>query len=715
MPQANAQSQNVETKRSSIGVALEGGGALGLAHIGVLKWMYEHRIPVDYVGGTSMGGLVGGMYAMGLTPSELEKVVSEINWQAALGAQVAYRDLIFRRKQDRRAFQNSLVFGLKKGLTAPGGLNSGQEITFLFDRQALAYSNLRSFDDLPIPFRCIATELNSGKPHVFDSGPLGVALRATMSLPALFTPVQEGNSIYADGGMLDNLPIDVVKTMGAGLVIGVHLEATLAEQIENPSLFGVMGRSISVMIAANELRSMQLADLLLVAELKGFTATDYAKGKEIIARGYEAAERKANVLRQLAVSEEEWQRYLARIAARKRVAPEIPTEIQVAGVKGPLKTELESALAKYKGESLDNGELEQNLREIVGGGRYSRFSYHWVDQGGQPVLMVKAEERGYAPPFLNIGIDIDGSDYKNVLFAASGRITQMDIGGFRSELRTDFSIGSTWAIGTEYYHPFTATSRWFVAPHVSAVNNPFDLYNHSNRLATYRVTQYDGGVDAGYALNRFSEIRLGYDVGYLSTSLSVGTPILPSPSGRIGATSLRYELDTLDSPIIPREGLAVRGRAQWVDTYPEAAAGFPLSELYLAAVKRVSQPGSVFVQAFGGTTFGHEDTGLPQFFLGGVGRLSAYGTNEIWGDQYFLGRFGYLHQLFPLPPLLGDKAFLITTYEIGKGYQGNSPSRLPMDGAVALVLETFIGPISIGGSVGDTGHHKWYFAIGRLF
>jgi NTE family protein len=713
---AGAQTANPETKRSSIGIALEGGGALGLAHVGVLKWMQEHRIPIEYVGGTSMGGLVGGMYAMGLSPAELEKLVSEIDWNAVLGKQISYRDLVYRRKQDRKAFQNSLEFGLRKGVKVPGGMNTGQEITFLLDRNTLAYSNLASFDDLPIPFRCIATDLNTGRPHVFDSGPLGEALRATMSLPGIFTPVKEGDTLYADGGMLDNLPIDVVKKMGAGLVIGVHLDANLEYQPEDQTMFSVMGRSISLMIAANELRSMQLADVLIAVQLKGFTSSSYARGREIIARGYEAAAQKSAVLMQFAVSEDEWQRRLQQREARKRTGPSTPEAIQVTGVNGELKKELDSALSDFAGEPLETSELERELREISGVGRYSRFSYRWSDQGSKPQLVVNAEERGYAPPFLNLGIEVDGTDYNNVKFSMTGRVTALDVGAYRAEWRTDFSIGSTWALGTEYYRPFTATSRWFVAPHVSAVNNPFDLYFMSTRIASYRYHQYTGGVDVGYQPNRFSELRIGYDAGYFRSDLMIGIPVLPTPAGRTGVTSIRYDLDKFDSPIIPREGLGVRARAQWWDAMPGATEGFPLAELYVADVQRVSTRGSVFVQAYGGSTFGYNGTGLPQFFLGGPGHLGAYGEDEIRGDQYFLGRLGYLHKLFPLPPLIGDKAFLTSAYEIGKAYGPQQAQyHLPMDVAAALVMETFLGPVSIGGSVGDTGHRKWYFQIGRIF
>src|SRR3984885_14278580 len=198
-----------------LGIVLEGGGALGLAHIGVLQWMEEHRIPVSYVAGTSMGGLVGGIYATGRSPAEVKEITNTINWDDVLRGQTPFRDLSFRRKEDAHQVPNGLEFGLRKGVQFPGGFNSGQEVTLILDRVALPYSQLKSFHDLPIPFACVATDLVSGKPHVFRSGPLSLALRSTMSLPGIFTPVRTGDHIYADGGLLNNIPIDVAKEMGA--------------------------------------------------------------------------------------------------------------------------------------------------------------------------------------------------------------------------------------------------------------------------------------------------------------------------------------------------------------------------------------------------------------------------------------------------------------------------------------------------------------------
>ncbi len=219
LPGALSAQQNAAPRvqpRPKIGVALEGGGAMGLAHIGVLKWFEEHHIPVDYVAGTSMGGLVGGFYATGMSPDELKTLIDGMDWKKILGDRTPYEDLAFRRKEDQRAYPNSLLFGLRGGLSLPSGLNAGHQIGLLIDRVTLPYDEVPSFDALPVPFRCVATDLVSQKPYVFKDGSLAVALRATMSIPGAFSPVNDGKAVFVDGGLVDNLPTDVVPANGRG-------------------------------------------------------------------------------------------------------------------------------------------------------------------------------------------------------------------------------------------------------------------------------------------------------------------------------------------------------------------------------------------------------------------------------------------------------------------------------------------------------------------
>jgi NTE family protein len=680
------EGQTTTTPRPKIGVALEGGGALGLAHIGVLQWFEEHHIPVDYVAGTSMGGLVGGMYATGMSPAQIRDLVGNIDWSDAIGGQTPFQALSYRRKEDQRAFQNNLEFGLRNGFTLPGGLSSGQGVSFIFDREALAYSNLKSFDELPIPFRCVGTDIVTGKPRVFADGPLGTALRATMSLPAVFAPVKVNGTVYADGGLLDNLPVDVVRQMGADIVIAVHLSPTKFQADHDQSMLTVMDRSISVMIAANELESMEKADLLVSVDLSGFSSSAYGSGPEIIARGTEAATQKSQMLARVTVDDSAWRQYIAQRESRRIHTIPTPAFVQVTGVDKDTSKQIEKELSDNVGKPVDVKELERDIHLMSGDGRFSSFSYHLAESNGQPGLVVSGSPKDYGPPFLNLGFVLNGADLDNVRFTANTRITALDVGGFRSEWRTDVSAGSTWALSSEYYHPLTGTSRWFVAPRIGVISNPLELYNRSNRIADYRIREAGGGFDFGYAIDRFSELRVGYQTGYLDTSLRVGNPILPTPSGRIGATSIHYNLDRLDSPIVPRRGEIVQFVAQWDDATPGAARGFPLSEVNFAIVHPISKPASIYVEGFGGSTFSYHDTGLPQFFLGGPGRLGAYGENELRGDQYWLGRVGYLHELFRMPVLVGGKVYFTSAYEIGKAYGAVGSSRLPTDGAVGFVM-----------------------------
>jgi NTE family protein len=338
-----------------------------------------------------------------------------------------------------------------------------------------------------------------------------------------------------------------------------------------------------------------------------------------------------------------------------------------------------------------------------------------IDRDEKKGLLISAQEKDYAPPWLNPGFTVDGLDPDNVQFTLGARMTMADVGGYRSELRTDFSVGSTYSLGTEYYHPLTTTSRWFIAPDVYASRSSVNLYAADTFLAEYKFNHVHGGLDLGYAIDRFSELWVGYQAGYLKTNRWVGSPLLPSVSGRTGAVRGHYAMDRLDNPIIPRHGTALIVEGGWTNAYPGAKNGFPSAELTLAAFHQISNPASLYFTASGGTTFSHRQTGLPVFSLGGPARLAAYGLNQFLTDQYFYFRGGYLHRLGKVPTFLGSGLFLDVHYEMAKPYGLPNAPTLPNDGVIGLITQTIFGPILVGGSVGDSGHRKWFFQLGRVF
>jgi NTE family protein len=367
------------------------------------------------------------------------------------------------------------------------------------------------------------------------------------------------------------------------------------------------------------------------------------------------------------------------------------------------------------GQPLNTDKLDRTLTRLTGLGRYDTLGSRIEDRDGKQGLLIVVREKNYAPPSLQPAFQVDGSESGDVNFTLASRLTVLDVAGFRSEWRTDFLFGNTYGVASELYRPFSPVSRWFFAPRADASDRNFRIYGNNDPEAEYRIYQEDLGFDVGYGFSRFSEIRVGYEVGDLNAKLRLGTPEFSSVDGRVGDTRLHYLMDHTDDPVIPRSGYGMESNFRWFDASPGATSAFPKMDAQVGYYHPITYPASVFVTAAGGTTFGSTNTGIPQFFLGGPLTLSAYGNNELFGNQYYLFRTGYLHGLVSLPPLLGKKVYAIGAFEFGKVYGATTESKFPDDIAAGVLAETVLGPFFVGGSVGDSGHRKWFFQLGRVF
>jgi NTE family protein len=713
-----AQSAPGAANHPKAGLVLEGGGALGLAHIGVIQWLEEHHIPVSYIAGTSMGGLVGGVYATGRSAGEVREVVEGIDWDVVINGETAFGDLSYRRKQDSREYPSRMEFGLRNGLQFPSGFNTGQHVSLILDRISLPYSQLKSFDDLPIPFACVATDLSTNSEYVFRSGALDVALRSTMSLPGVFTPVHSESHIYVDGGLLNNIPVNVARDMGADFIVAVHLEVAPLQPDATLSSFAVLNQSISAVIAVNERRSMEKADALITVPLQAFNSMEYKKADAIIKAGYEAAAASAATLSRLSVDQAAWDQYLAERDSRRNRATAVPQFVEVTGVSPEVAKPIEEGMSDVVGKPVDSARLDAEIMKLTGLGTLSSLSYSLVERDGKPGLQLQAEPKPYSPPIVRPVLIIDGSNYNNVFFSMGARITFLDFGGYRRELRNDVMVGSQYGISTEYYRPLSAASKWFVAPRAGFNSSLYPVFNESTLLAVYRNREALGGLDFGYAFGGTGELRVGYEGGYQKLKPQIGdTNILPIVSGATGDVKLQYTLLTLNDPVIPRKGKAVKFYTKYFNVNPAAPEGFPVSELEIQSFFQLNRRNTVFLNAYGGSTYGFK-AGIPAFHLGGVTRFAAYGTNELLTNQYFLGQVGYIRTLKNLPPLLGSTIDLLGVLEVGKTYQlprGPKPPNVPGDVVGALIVNTRFGPVEAGGAVGNYSHAKFFFQVGRIF
>ena len=372
----HASDSSRELARPKIGVALAGGSALGLAHVGVLQRLEEMHIPIDYIAGTSMGGLVAGLYATGMSSAEIIEFVRRIDWNAALSPSVSFRNLAFRRKEDSAQYPMSFEAGFKnRRFSLPSGLSSGEGVSLVIQRFAAPYADMDSFDDLPTPFRCVAVDLVDRKTVVFWQGSLFDALRATMSLPAIFAPVRKDGRVLVDGGVANNLPVDVVRAMGADIVIAVALDVP-ADPKAFRSLLGIAGESISYMILANERPNIAAADIVIMPSLRGGTASDYASWEQFRKLGYEAVERKAEGLSRLQLSKADFLAHQQARASRRRPSSIRPDVITVEGDVAPrLKRAVIAALGARENGELSRAVLEEQMEKLTGAGRFETATY----------------------------------------------------------------------------------------------------------------------------------------------------------------------------------------------------------------------------------------------------------------------------------------------------------------------------------------------------
>jgi NTE family protein len=708
-----------KVRRPRVGLALSGGGALGMAEIGVIQWMEENHIPVDRVAGTSMGSIIGAMYATGMSPAEIKTFAEKIDWYAAFLPEPEYKQLSYRRKQDRRDFLVTSLLGLKHGLAGPNGFNSGQISGLLLDRIAYRESGVASFDDLPIPFRCVATDMQSGDTVVLRDGSLAQSVRASMAIPGVFTPVEINGRVLSDGGMVQNIPVETVRAMDSDVVIAVELHVPPGDVSDLSSFVGVLSRAVDVMITQNERRSLALADAKVRVETKGFFVTDYDRVEELVKLGYNAAASQSESLLPYRIEDStEWQQYLDERNARKNGPSSNVSKIEVAGADADTNQRLQKRLSKSLHGKLDLPALETQLTRIAGEGQFDRLGYEGFTQNGVPALRVTAHEKTYGPPFVDLAVNVEGSGVAAFDFSAGTRITFMDILHHGGEWRNDLLFGSSNLAASEYYQPIASTPV-FVAPYAFASKFARNSFSGLTRVAVFGDERAGGGLDLGYNFDRRSEFRIGYQIFDGKLSPLVGAAGLPILNGSTSEFRARFVWDGQDSPSVPSTGTRILATASHVLESPGIAHSIDQADLQTSTFIPVGAKSSMFFAVSGGTTFRGSAGPFQIFALGGPFRLGAYLPDEFLGNHYAYSSIGFRREFYRMPQLVGGKIYWGGWYEAGSafGKAADNPGPVVVRGTfnLGIIADTIVGPIALAGSVSPTGQSRVNFSIGRLF
>ncbi|MDD5678268.1 MAG: patatin-like phospholipase family protein [Kiritimatiellae bacterium] len=711
-------------RQERIGLVLGGGGAKGLAHIGVLRVLEEMRIPVDYVGGTSMGSIVGGFYASGLSPDEIEEIMKSLDWWNVMKDQPPRRDQVYRRKIESQRYFMNFEMGFKHwSIMLPRSAVAGQKLNYVLESSTLASAAITNFDQLPLPFRCVATDIQSGNAVVLNHGSLAECMRASMAVPGLFTPITIEKRILVDGGLVNNIPVNVVRAMGAETIIAVDVGASDVEaqkKLQLETVSEILSRSYTVLKRPEEERQLANANVIISPQESDLGSGEFFLVSEFIERGEAAARAMADKLKMFSVSEAEFQRYLQR-QRRKPTNPMQITAITVSGNRRTSEEYIRHHIHSQTNALLDPKALQKDINRIFCLGDFEWVDYliHPENDGAHGTIEYRTMEKPWGPNYFHVGFRMETDMDNNTPFALLLNYNRLAINPLGAEWRNDLILGNEQGAMSEFFQPLNYKNRFFVAPRVLYNETYQNYYEANTSVARYNVTRYGGQLDAGMQFDNYGEARIGIYRGSISAKNDVGSGELPDLSQDEGKWKASLVLDQLDSSTFPRNGYYLEALAFLARDYLGNGSSNNYDQLSIwADLFQSFGKHTVFLGAMGGTSFSSDIPLYDQFALGGFTSLAGYPQCRFRGPYAAVGRMGYFYQLFKLSPSLGQGVYLGGMLNAGNTWQSSSDIDLGdvHPGAAAMLgVDSIIGPIYLAYARGEYNCNQYWLSIGNRF
>jgi NTE family protein len=708
--------------RPPVGLVLGGGGAMGAAHIGVLKVLEEMRVPVDCIAGTSMGALVGGAYASGMPAAELERFVTGIDWENVFKRATVRRYQPMSVKRDSESVSNKLEFGVgASGLTAPRALVETQQVESLLREMVRASADVNDFDRLPIPFRAVATDLKSGGMVVFRSGDLPTALRASMSVPGAFAPIEVGDWLLVDGGITRNLPVDVARETCADAVIAIAVDSPEPETDSMRSATGAVGRMIDILIERNEeesLESLVIGDVGLQIVLEGVTSADFHLTRQAIAQGERAARGALEQFESFSVSPEDYAAWRASLgAATVRSAERRVQQVRFDGVDAETARHLRTLVRTRAGDTASDARAGEDALRVYATGAYESVAYRFEGPADTPALVFSPIPKTWGPNYLSFDYGVEASLQNDAQFVASVMLRRAAPEAHGREWRVTGQLGRESLVEASMRQPLGSSRRFFVLPSAGIFDELEDLYQDGERIATYRFGNAHAELRAGVEMGTWGELQLGLYRRRDDLVLDIGDPsALPEfRDYDDGGYVLDFERDTRDSDLWATRGSRQRLEVLLSDTslgawhsYGQALFEWNESQPFGRAL--------LFVDLAGGATFKGFSPPQQAFRLGGPGALSGLQSGELRGEDFAYGQLGLGWRLTDLTPLLGMTLYGGGALEAGnvwKQLDGTTGAGLLLGGRLFIGGQTPFGPVSLSLGYLETGDYAVFLNLGR--
>jgi NTE family protein len=712
---ARAEDAPSSARRPKIGIAFAGGGARGGAHVGVLKVLEELRVPVDYVAGTSIGSIIAALYASGMAPEEMEKVLSTTDWDAALQDDQPRKDQPYRQKEDDDLYLIKAELGFHRGsLVLPGGLVAGQKLNYLLRRLTLPASNVTNFDRLRIPFRCVATDIVTGSKVVLSKGDLARAVRASMAIPGFFSPVEWEGKLLTDGGTADNMPVDVVREMGADVVIAIDISTPLKKREEISSFLSITGQTSGFLTRLNV--EQQIAtlkkdhDVLVTPNLDEVSTLDFKQFPKAAEQGFKAADAMRETFARFSVSEADYAAFLKR-QREARVDPVIQ-EIRVEAPAG-VDPRIVAGRVRTKPGKVDWLLLEHDLARLYELGDYETVDFHIATEGEKKVLILGGPPKPPAPTRVRFGLLLNTDFASNSSFGLRLGTYFTRLNARRGELRTKIEVGRQNSILFEFYQPTDFKGRFFVSPTVSFTRLPRDLFVEDVNVARIRTDEFAGALDLGYSLGRYGEVRLGAVAGHTNYKTEIFSGQPTSGAASTAALRLRAVFDQTDSVTFPRDGS--RATLEIFEAFDSAGGDDRYGKLKASAgFAKSFRETTVVVTARADLRIGPDLRPLyDQAQLGGLLNLSGLAPGQLHGDNAFIARFIGYHRLARMNSFIGTGVYAGLSVETGNAWtSGLTISDLRLAGSAFISADTSLGPLYLAFGLADRGFHSFYLALG---
>ncbi|MGH8496187.1 MAG: patatin-like phospholipase family protein [Gammaproteobacteria bacterium] len=723
---ADAAGQEDETAgRPRIGLVLSGGGARGAAHVGVIKVLEDLRVPVDAIAGTSMGAVIGGLYASGVSATELHRQLERIDWQSAFRDDPPREDLSFRRKQDDESFLVKFDMGFRDGaLVLPRGLIQGQHLNRILSTLTLPVADIEDFDELPIRFRAVAADIETGEGVIIGSGNLANAMRASMSAPGVISPTPWRDRLLVDGGLANNLPIEVARELGVDVLIVVDVGTQLYEREELNSPFRITNQMLTILIrraSEAQIDTLTPSDVLIEPELGEYSSVNFDEIASLIPLGMQAAREAAPGLQRLAISEGAYAAYERR---KRGVSDDPPVVdfIRVHNESGLSPRVIESRIESQVGEPLDISTLEQDMARIYGLDTFEQVNFSVVESGELTGLRIDTVPKSWGPNYVRFGLNLEDDFQGSSNYNIAARYTMTELNPLGAEWRSDFQIGQNPRLATEFYQPLTFDTRYFVAPRIEFEQRDLRAFENGEPRSEFRLTEYGAGIDAGRELGNWGEVRVGLRRFHGDVRLRVGDiddPLIDELDFNTGSYFFRFGYDRRDDANFPRRGSLFN--LEWERARQELGSDNSFDLVTASYFGARSLGRNTFAAGFeAGSTFAGEEDAIQDFYrLGGFLRLSGLQREELAGPHLALGRLVYYRRIGETGGGLFDWPFYAgLSLEAGNVFDDRDDATLDsllFGGSLFLGLDTFLGPVYLASGFAEDGEQAFYLFLGQTF